>query len=283
MLNSNINYPYPLLRETAEDFQTAVFSGHMEVLRENKGFRIVPHFSVNNKQIQSYIKSAVLSYAIQIQCRSTFFRTVEYIKDNESLFIPGGQVHELVEICPCIIVMQDIEDYMVDDFVPAFKASSVKLFKGDVVGIGNTIRFRAYYKADEVKKANSVVTVRSDETAERISVDLNHTNIEVTLPKQQYEAYLHAGTSTIDQVTLLTGIVSVPVIAYALSQMTIDDEDSDFSERLWYRSLRALLDKIADGDPSRVETLLEDPFGTAQMMLGDNLSASLAILNNREW
>ena len=282
MLNSSIKYPYPLLREAPEDFVTATFKGDLDVLREDKGFRIVPHFSVNNDQINELIQDNVFSFAVQIQCKSTYYRTVEYIKENAPFFIFGGTVHELVELCPCILAMKDYEGYLVDDFVPAFKLSPVNIFENDVVGIGNIVKFRAYYKADEVKKASSVVTVQADPSIERIKVDLNKPNIIVTLPQNQYDSYMEIGTSTSDQVTLLTGIVSVPVIALALGEIDPDDE-SDYADLAWYKSLRALLDKLADGDPTKVSNLLEDKLHTAQLMLGDNLSSSLSILKNRDW
>ena len=282
MLNSSINYPYPLLREIPEDFRNSTFDGALEVLREDQGFRVVPHFTVNNDQINNLINAGIFSFAVQIQCRSTYYRTVEYIKDNNPFFIYGGTVHELVELCPCIIAVQDLEEYINDDFVPAFKVAPVKIFKNDVVGIGNVIRFRAYYKADEVKKANSVITVQADDSIERIQVDLNKPNIIVTLPQVQYDAYMNIGTSTSDQVTLLTGIVSVPVIALALSEIDPDDE-SDYADLPWYKSLRGLLDRLAGGDPAKVSSLLEDKLNTAQRMLGDNMSEALNILNNREW
>ena len=282
MLNSNMNYPYPLLRNTAEDYSSTIFTSTLDVLREDQGFRIVPHFSVNNEQICELIQRGLLTYAVQIQCRSTYYRAVEYIRDNNDFFIYGGLVHELVELCPCIIATQDIDGYTNDDFVPAFKISSIRLYKNDVVGIGEVIRFRAYYRADEVKKASSVVTIQSDSDIDRIQVDLNKPNIIVKLPQVQYDTYMRIGTSTSDQVTLLTGIISVPVIALALNEIDSDD-DSDYAELPWYKSLRALLDKLGEGDPAKVNSLLEDTLNTAQMMLGDNLVDCLKILDDREW
>lgn len=282
MLNSNIKYPYPLLRETTEDFVSSTFSGRIEILREDQGFRVVPNFTVNNEQINELIQKGVFSFAIQIQCRSTYYRAVEYIVNNNSFFIYGGQVHELVELCPCIIAAQDLENYAIDDFVPAFKNTPISIFKNDVVGIGNIIRFRAYYKADEVKKASSIVTVQVDDKVDRIQLDFNKPNIIVNLPQSQYDAYMKIGTSTSEQVSLLTGLVSVPVIALALSEIDENDE-SEYAELPWYKSLRAMLDKLADGDPSKVNSLLENELSTAQLMLGDNLITSFSILDNREW
>ena len=67
MLNSNLKFPYPVLRTEPEDFQTAIFKDDLEILRESDGFRVIPRFSVNNDQIQTLIKERVLSYGIQIQ------------------------------------------------------------------------------------------------------------------------------------------------------------------------------------------------------------------------
>jgi hypothetical protein len=278
MLNSNINYPHPLLRVTTEDFISSKFDGDLEILRETQGFKVIPRFSVNNEQINNLIRTGVFSYAVQIQCRSTYYRAVEYVKDNTPFFINGGTVHELVELCPCIIAMQDLKSYLIDDFVPAFKQVPVSVYKNDVVGIGNTIRFHAYYKADEVKKASSVITVQSDDSIKRMQVDFNKPNIIVTLPKTQYDTYINIGNNaTSDVITLLTGVVSVPVIALALSEIDPDDEN-DYADLPWYKSLRASLDKLANGDPATIDKLLEDKLSTAQLLLGDNLSASLNIL-----
>lgn len=282
MLSDNINCPYPLLRRTRVDFQNTVFISNLDVLRENQGFRVVPNFSVNNKQIEALIDSGRFSYAVQIQCRSTYFRKIEYISNNTPFFIPGGQVHEQVELRPCIIVMEDLEDYCIDDFVQAFKISKVSVYKSDVVGIGNAIRFCAYYKADEVKKASSVILVQEDKTIERVRIEFNHPDIVVKLPEQQYDAYLKIGTSTSDQITLLTGVMYVPVIALALQEIR-KNEDNDNADQAWYKSLSTLLYKMTGGAWEKKNELLEDPFGTAQKMLGDNLATSLKILDDREW
>ncbi len=282
MLNSNTRYPYPLLRETTVDFEHTFFSGDLEVEREKDGFRIVPIFRVNNNEINQLIECGIFSFAVQIQCRSTYYRGVEYIENNKPFKIKSGLVHDLVELCPCIIAMQDLENYQIEDFVSAFKASKVHIYKNDVVGIGNVIKFRAYYKADEVKKPGSIITVKGVDNISRVRVDLNQPNINVELPMQQYEYYIKVGNATNDQVSLLTGLVSVPVLVMALNEIDINDE-SDFVDMPWYKSIRAILDKMANGDPAKIETLLEDKFKTVQEMLGDNLFLSLKILDERDW
>ena len=282
MLNSELRFPYPLLRTDAEDYKTAVFTDDLDVLRETNGFRIVPRFSVNNNQIQALINANVLSYGLQIQCSSTYFRTIKYIANNEDFFIPGGLVHGQVDICPCIVALKDIDPFVMDDFVQAFQLVPVKVFTNDVVGIGTVRRFRAYYKADEVKNASSIITVKVKNDIDRISVDLSQANIFVYLPQTQFDSYLDLGTSTSDQVTMLMGLVYVPAITQALSEMDVEG-NSEFADQPWYQSLLAALDKLAEGDPDKISTFIDNPFETAQMLLGDNIATTLQILKNRDW
>ena len=205
-----------------------------------------------------------------------------YIENNKDFLIPGGRVHDLVEICPCIVAVKDLDNYKNDDFVPAFQQISLKVYSGDVIGIGTVRRFRAYYKADEVKKASSVITFQQRDDINRVTVELNNANIMVYLPPNQFKMYTEIGTSTKDQLTMLMGVLYVPVLTQAISEMDVDGE-SEFAEQAWYKSLMAVLDKLGEGDPDKLEKLIEKPFETAQRILGDNVSLALQILENRDW
>ena len=169
-----------------------------------------------------------------------------------------------------------------DDFVPAFHLIPVKVFSSDVVGIGTVRRFRAYYKADEVKQASSVITVKVKNDIDRITVDLEQPNIFVYLPQTQFDQYMELGTSTSDQVTMLMGLVYVPAITQAITEMDVEG-NSVFADYPWYKSLMASLDKLAEGDSEKLAGFIENPFETAQRLLGDNISTTLQILKNRDW
>ncbi len=278
MLNNKINYPYPLLQEETEQFKTTSFSSSIEVLREPSGFRIIPRFSVNNDGIKKIIADGLFSYAIQIQCTSTWLRTIHYVKENEPFFIEASDVHERVDLSPCIIAMEDLYPYYNDDFVDGFKGVTVGVKKNDIVGIGQSIWFTAYYKADEVRKPNSVITVKDRDDITRMEVDLSQIdNIYVYLPSKEYGLYMAAGTNTANQILLLNAVLSIPALTYAISNMTLDD-DNDFSENSWYKSLRAYIEKMAGGDQAKVQELLNNPISTAQEMLGDNYSSALQVI-----
>lgn len=52
MLNININYPYPVIREYTDDYQSTEFIGELKVLLEPDGYAVHTNFEINNKGIQ---------------------------------------------------------------------------------------------------------------------------------------------------------------------------------------------------------------------------------------
>lgn len=49
MLNVNINYPYPVIREYTQDYQSTDFIGELKVLLEPDGYAVYTNFEINNK------------------------------------------------------------------------------------------------------------------------------------------------------------------------------------------------------------------------------------------
>ncbi len=52
MLNVNINYPYPVIREYTDDYQGTNFIGELKVILEPDGYAVHTNFEINNKEIQ---------------------------------------------------------------------------------------------------------------------------------------------------------------------------------------------------------------------------------------
>ena len=49
MLNANMNYPYPIIRDYLEDYVTTVFEGKLSVSLEKDGYYIINnHFFCEN-------------------------------------------------------------------------------------------------------------------------------------------------------------------------------------------------------------------------------------------
>lgn len=96
MCAASINYPYPVIRPYSEDYIDTVFAGELTVTPENDGYYIHPKFSIADTEIQSMIDEGKLTYAIEIECVSTWLRRLVRITDNVAQKIDPTLIHEIV-------------------------------------------------------------------------------------------------------------------------------------------------------------------------------------------
>ena len=88
MLNSNINYPYPLLREMPEVL-VKVRLMDLLVLREDQGLQSGPHFSVNNDEINCFLQAlfAKSCRAFLQKVAIAFYRELQASIANQQLLL----------------------------------------------------------------------------------------------------------------------------------------------------------------------------------------------------
>lgn len=283
MLNSNMNYPYPILRTQSIDYETGVFNASITKTNEHDGYTLDVTYSVNNKFIKELLDKHMIAYALQIQCISTWYREIK-ISDEEKqkVFLPSSDIHERVDICPCIVALEEIHDFYNDDFAEDFEGISFCLHKGEIVGIGERYKFDAIYKNDIIKKGDSIVHFIKDINSSVMYCEWDFETIQIHLPEKQCEKYGRIGENEPWKVPLLNAIYVVPVIVQAISEIAQDElynGESNLSQRAWYKTLRFLIEKAAKGEVAEFKKLLNDPIKTAQLLLNDNSAQSLNLLD----
>ena len=153
MLNVNINYPYPVIREYTEDYQGTDFIGELKVLLEPDGYAVHTNFEINNKGIQSLISKNILTYALEVQCVSTWFRKLYPIQESKVIRLDPQMIHERVELMPCIVAATEIEGFTNEDFAEEYQGMKFDLNVGDIIGIGQKRTFDALYQNDIIKNS----------------------------------------------------------------------------------------------------------------------------------
>ena len=133
MLNININYPYPVIREYTDDYQSTEFIGELKVLLEPDGYAVHTNFEINNKGIQILLSKRILTYALEVQCVSTWFRKLYTIHENRVIRLDPQMIHERVELIPCIVVATSIEGFTNEDFAEEYQDMKFDLNAGDIM------------------------------------------------------------------------------------------------------------------------------------------------------
>ncbi|WP_395017568.1 hypothetical protein [Robinsoniella peoriensis] len=282
MLNININYPYPVIREYADDFTKTIFLGELAVRLEPDGYSIHPSFKIDNNEIDEMISEGSLTYAIEIQCVSTWYRKLYEIHDNNIIKLNPQEVHDRVEIIPCIIAKSEINDYSNSDFAEEYLGMKFEVNIGDVIGIGEKRTFDALYQNDIIKNGSSIVSISGSDANKEIYCDFNGSVINIMLPLDQYENYKDCGYNKV-KYKMLNAILTIPALVEAIGIVKSDENDdnqtSGFETKSWYKTIVANLKRYAENDETKYQQLLDKPFAAAELLLGNNSAKALDFLS----
>ena len=282
MLNVNINYPYPVIREYIEDYKNTIFTGKLTVQLESEGYVIHPSFDIENNEIRELIEKNFLTYAVEVQCVSTWFRRLYRVDNNQEIHLNSMEIHERVEITPCIIANRDIPEFVNDDFEEEYQGMSFEINIGDIIGIGSRRTFDALYQNDIIKNGTSIVSIARSDVKKEITSDFTGNIIQITLPKDQYSDYMDCGYNKI-KYKLLKAILIIPVLVEAIGIIANDERDSDetsgFETKSWYKTIVVNLKRYAESDENKYKQLLDKPFSSAELLLGNNSASALKFLS----
>ena len=282
MLNPNINYPYPVIRVYEEDYLTTVFKGDLTVNLQPDCYLIRPSFEINNTAIAELIETEKLTYAIEIQSPATWYRKLVSVKDNQSIRLDPTSLHERVELTPCIIAVQTITAFTNSDFAEEYQGMNFDINAGDIVAIGETRTFNALYQDDIIKNGTSPVTIARSEAAKEISCDFSGSLIEITLPAEQHDRYLECGYKP-EKYKALNAILSIPALVEGIGIIANDvknpNQTSGLESKAWYKTIVVNLKRAAENNETKYHALLDKPFATAELLLGNNYTSALQYLS----
>lgn len=281
MLNPNINYPYPLIREKAEDYRTTIFTGALAVNLQPDGYLIRPDFRIENDEIAELLLNGTLTYAIEVESPKTWYRKLFPVKNNNTIKLETATLHERVELTPCIIATIPISDFSNADFEEEYQGMTFSINVGDVVAIGEKRRFDALYQNDIIKNGSSIVNISGDDVKE-IFCNFAGPLIEIVLPENQYKEYTECGYDRSKYKTL-NAILTIPALVEAIGYIYNDEEYPDhtsgFESYAWYKTIVVNLKRVAENDDAKYHKLLEKPFATAELLLGNNYAHALKYVN----
>lgn len=282
MLNPNINYPYPVIRAYKEDYRTTVFEGALVVNLLPDRYLVRPDFQINNSGIKEFIEAGKLTYAIEIQSPTTWYRKLHIVKDNESFSIDPTLVHERVELTPCIIATTQIKAFTNVDFEEEYRGMTFDISAGDVIAIGEAKSFDALFQDDIIKHGTSPVTISRSDTAKEITCNFTGSFIEILLPSKHYDRYLECGYKP-EKYKVLNAVLSIPALVEAIGIIANDENDtgktSGFESKAWYKTIVVNLKRASENNDSKYRALLDSPFTSAELLLGNNYSAALEYLS----
>lgn len=282
MLNPNINYPYPVIRVHTEDYRTTVFKGELAVNLQPDGYLLRPNFEIHNTSIADLISEGKLTYAVEIQSPATWYRKLFPVKENKPIRLNPTFLHERVELTPCIVATTQISGFTNADFEDEYQGMSFDINAGDVIAIGEIRSFDALYQNDVIKNGSSIVSITESDSAKEISCDFTGNIIEIFLPADQYKDYMECGYLKAKYKTL-NAILTIPALVEAIGIISNDEKNpnqtSGCESKAWYKTIVVNLKRAAENNEEKYRALLDKPFASAELLLGNNYAFALKFLN----
>lgn len=283
MLNANINYPYPVIREYVEDYQTTVFKGALVVNLQPDGYLVRPNFEIQNSGINDLITEGKMTYALEVQSPATWFRKLFLINENNPIRLDPAFLHERVELTPCIVATMHSSGFSNKDFATEYSGMSFDINAGDIIAIGEKRIFDALYQNDIIKNGSSIVNIVGSDSAKEVICDFTGSVIKIILPAEQYEDYIECGYLKTKYKTL-NAILTIPVLVEAIGIIANDENNheqtSGFETKAWYKTIVVNLKRVAENNEAKYRQMLGKPFASAELLLGNNYVFALNFVKN---
>jgi hypothetical protein len=274
------SYPHPVLGN--EDDLGGFFKVdfHYELSREEVALN--PVFALQNSAIENLMKNNKASFVVEVQCRSTFFRTSFSTKKLiERFIIPSRLVRERVIVGFYICADQNINGYAPSDPHPDYNEIRFDVEKGDVLAIGGFCSFIAEKDFDPLRPPVSsfMSIVVGNHHEGPMQIDYESQKIQIILSKADWKSYLSVRSQKA-AVGILHSAIVFPALIDAIYQIT--NGTGDYEDKNWYGRLEAILEakSLRDKDPfESAQKILENPANRSFQ----GISSLLEVTNGQEY
>ena len=259
----NISYPYPVLGNEDDIKGSFEVSFHHRLGRN--AIQLSVKFKLQNKTLKKLIKEKKAKFTVEIECNTTFFRTMFSTFDYSNQFdLKAEKCRERVTVKFFIRAAQPIKNYQIEechsDYKEFMKDYPIDISKGDVLAVGGVSSFIAEKGYDPLKpKVASFIAIKEnpDENEDYMVVNYNDPNrIIIWLSQKDWKKYYDIKSSKWLPPVLHASIV-MPVLAEAIR--FIEKNESEVEGFRWYNRIMDLIE--------RDNLSLDDPLTAAQIIL----------------
>ena len=273
-------YPYPVMEKGNHSYKD--FSYNVTTTVKSEGYNIVFEFNadIGDSTIADLISTGKAVFAYHIQCAQTCYRASFETRDKSfKKTIKEDDLNGLVEVCPFIIVKEDIKDFASENFSADYMGIRFDIDKGGILAIGDQSQHTINKDLNDLNNTSSIFVVTTAPSVENMRVDIREQKIYVILPQEQHSIYRSISKNPTTQKTM-HAMIFVPALMHVLMELKNRlDNQGDFAE---YASSRwtLSLEKVAEKRFNKsLEDLLstKDPIELAQIFLKNPMNDALEI------
>lgn len=236
-------YPYPVLAYFNQDYLDSAFNTEIRTLNEGNTLKVQLSSEIENEGFNQRLKGGEVAYCYHVECSQTKYRKVYVTKECEyEIVLKDSIVNGLVQICPFVIAMKDIEGYKNTKYADEFKGFSFDIEKGSKLAIGKQIDVRVEKRKDSLADTPSIFSIIKSSDIDKMQVNLNGQKIVVLLPEDEYNHYKSLRYNS-RMLSVIHGMIILPTLIYVIEKVKgLDGEDFyEYEDYRWFRALNKIL------------------------------------------
>lgn len=274
-------FPYPVVSDFLSDYVDTIFESDASAFLEGYNVKITFMASINNEEINCLIDKGKMEYVFHLECPQTFYRkAVRFSEGTYDILIPDRELNGRMQICPFIIVSEDIKSYTNMRFHDDYKGLTFSLESGCIVAAGKQLNIDIEKDRNDFSDTPSIFCIvkNADEREQNMLVDFFNDKITIKLSENDYYNYRSIRKSFIQPV--LHSSIIIPALVYVLEEIKNIDpsERYDFEDYRWYRALKKALRKLNyDIDSDSLSDMMV--LKTAQDLINTPINRALDILS----
>lgn len=275
-------YPYPVLTDFNDDYIESNFDMEVSISKSPNKITIGVNTLLDNDGIKNLIQEGFAKYCLHIECPLTSFRKMVLFEETfKEIELNSDKIEGVVNLCPFIIAVKDIEKYTNDKFNSIYEGIFFDLEKGNFIAFGKEIQVRIEKESDNLSSVPSIfaVTEIKDETRKEIVIDNSGNKINIQLPSSTFYEFKLASLNP-NSTTILHSVLIIPALMKCFEELKARREEIYlFEDKRWFRAIKKALSNhgiILDED----SIIGLDSFDVAQKLMDSTTNRALLGINN---
>ncbi len=276
-------YPYPVLAYYSDDYVDSNFETAIELKREGYNIKIDFIADLKNIELSKLLTEGKVKIVYHLECAQTGFRVALTTNQMEySYVISNKKICGKMQICPFIVAVQDLNDYVSSSFHEDYRGFKFSIEAGCVMAVAKQVNVEIEKDINDLANVPSVFSIikNADESACGMVVDMDQKKIVIKLPEADYYNF----KSIKDEATVqpvLNSLVVVPALTYVLEELNRRpvDERYEYAGYSWYCAIKKAMSVRFNCDIESEQFSTLNMLEMAQKLINVPLSEALKALS----
>lgn len=243
-ISKNRIYPYPIYSELSDDYKNNDFSLEADIEYNSETAYLQFKVNIEDEVIRELIINRLVGLYCHVECSSTKYRELFELSLNteDSVYnieIPLFKLNDNIEVMCMLVAKENIASFSDDNLGDLYEGEKIRFPQYGTIGFTDTTELTLVKRMDINGDIPSVFTIVASEEEKEIQTEFNGDQIEIFIPKDQYEIYEnYKGTG----IRVKQMMVIIPALIEVLD--IIKTGEGGFDDLPWFIVIEEAIKKL---------------------------------------